>query len=89
MFVLVFDAEQRRLGDVDVAAFDQLVHLAVEEREQQRADVGAVDVGIGHDHDLAVAGARRDRLSSPMPVPMAEIMLRTSSLASTLSSRDL
>ena len=51
----VLDAEQRRLGDVDVAAFDQLEHLAVEEREQQRADVRAVDVGIGHDDDAAVA----------------------------------
>ena len=55
MFDLVADAEQRRLGDVDVAAFDQLVHLAVEEREQQRADVRAVDVGVGHDDDAAVA----------------------------------
>ena len=31
------------------------IHLAVEEREQQRADVGAVDVGVGHDDDLVVA----------------------------------
>ncbi len=53
--LLVADAEQRGLGDVDVAAFDQLVHLAVEEREEQRADVGAVDVGVGHDDDAAVA----------------------------------
>ena len=52
---LAADAEQRRLGDVDVAGGDQVVHLAVEEGEQQRADVGAVDVGVGHDHDAAVA----------------------------------
>ena len=55
MFVLVLDAEQRRLGDVDVAALHQLEHLPVEEREEQRADVRAVDVGIGHDDDLVVA----------------------------------
>ena len=54
-FLLVPHAEQRRLGHVDVAAFDQVVHLAVEERQQQRADVRAVDVGVGHDDDLAVA----------------------------------
>ena len=52
---LVLHAEQRRLGDVDIAPCDQLVHLPIEEREQQRADVRAVDVGVGHDHDLAVA----------------------------------
>ena len=54
-FLLVPHAEQRRLGHVDVAAFDQVVHLAVEEGQQQRADVRAVDVGVGHDDDLAVA----------------------------------
>ena len=35
--------------------FDQLRHLPVEEGEQQRADMGAVDVGVGHDDDLVVA----------------------------------
>ena len=49
------DLVERRLGDVDVAAIDQLAHLAVEEGQQQRADVGAVDVGVGHDDDLVVA----------------------------------
>jgi hypothetical protein len=51
----VLDLVQRRLRDVDVAALDQLGHLAVEEREQQRADVAAVDVGVGHDDDAVVA----------------------------------
>ena len=30
---------QRRLRDVDVTAFDELGHLPVEKRQQQRADV--------------------------------------------------
>ena len=47
---------ERRLGDVDVAGLDQLLHLAEEQREDERADVGAVDVGVGHQHDLVVAG---------------------------------
>jgi hypothetical protein len=51
----VLDLVQRRLGDVDVAALDQLGHLAVEEGEQQGADVGAVDVGVGHQDDAVVA----------------------------------
>ena len=38
-----------------MAVVDQLRHLAVEERDQQRGDVGAVDVGVGHDDDLLVA----------------------------------
>ena len=50
---------ERRLGDVEVALLHQLRHLPVEEREQQRADVGAVDVGVGHDDDLVVAQLRQ------------------------------
>ena len=34
---------------------DQARHLAEEEGQQQRADVGAVDIGVGHDDDLVVA----------------------------------
>src|SRR5471032_1787323 len=49
------DLVQRRLRDVDVAALDQLRHLAVEQGQQQGADVGAVDVRIGHDDDAVVA----------------------------------
>src|SRR5471032_1184518 len=49
------DLVQRRLRDVDVAALDQLRHLAVEQGQQQGADVGAVDVRIGHDDDTVVA----------------------------------
>ena len=51
----LLDAVQRRLRDVDVAALDQLLHVAEEERQQQRADVRAVHVGVGHQDDLAVA----------------------------------
>src|SRR5205823_1416765 len=36
-------------------AVDDLAHLTIEEGEQQRADVRAVDVGIRHDDDLVVA----------------------------------
>ncbi len=46
---------ERRLRDVEMAALDQLLHLPVEEREQQRADVAAVDVGVAHDDDAVVA----------------------------------
>ncbi len=46
---------QRRLGNIDVAALDQFGHLAVEEGQQQGADVRAVHVGVGHDDDAVVA----------------------------------
>ena len=57
--LLALDLEERRLRDVDEALADQLGHLAEEERQQQRADVRAVDVRIGHDDDLVVASAAR------------------------------
>src|SRR6266542_1950070 len=46
---------QRRLRDVDVATLNQLGHLPVEKRQQQRADVRAVDIGVGHDDDAVIA----------------------------------
>ncbi len=49
---------ERRLGDVKVPLGDQAGHLAVEERHQEGPDVRAVDVGVAHHHDLAVAPLR-------------------------------
>ena len=46
---------ERRLRDIEVAALDQRRHLAEEERQQQRADMRAVDVGVGHQDDLVIA----------------------------------
>ena len=51
----VFDFIERRLRDVDVAAFDQVRHLTIKEGQEQSSDVGAVDVGVGHDDDAVVA----------------------------------
>ena len=51
----LLDLVERRLRDVDVVALDQLRHVAEEEGEQQGADVRAVDVGVGHEDDFAVA----------------------------------
>ena len=50
-------AVERWQGQEQVAAGDQARHLAEEERHQQAGDVGAVDVGIGHDHDALIAQA--------------------------------
>ena len=46
---------KRRLRNVNVAPLHQLRHLAVEKRQQQRADVRAVHVGVCHDDDAVVA----------------------------------
>ena len=46
---------ERRLRDEEMAAVDDLAHLAIEERQQQRADMRAVDVGVRHDDDLVIA----------------------------------
>ena len=53
--LLALDEVERRAGDVNLALLHELRHLPVKERQQQRADVGAVHVGIGHDDDAAVA----------------------------------
>ena len=55
LLLAVFGFIQRRLGDIDIAALHQLRHLAVEKSEQQRADMRAVHIGIGHDDDAVVA----------------------------------
>ena len=46
-----------------MAGGDQLVHLPIEKGQQQGPDVRAIDIGVGHDHDLVVP-------------PLAEIGLR-------------
>ena len=87
LVLAVLDLVQRRLRDVDVAALDQLGHLAVEERQQQRADVRAVDVGVGHDDDAVVAQlVGVEVLARPMPVPSAVMSVRISSLAAASRS---
>ena len=55
LLVALRELVERRLGDVDVAGLDQLLHLAEQQREDQRADVRAVDVGVRHQDDLVVA----------------------------------
>ncbi len=52
------DAVKRRLRDINVTVLDELRHLPVEKREQQRADVRAVHVGVGHDDDFVIAQLR-------------------------------
>jgi hypothetical protein len=56
LLLLAFlDLVQRRLGDIDVAALDQLRQLTEEEGQQQGTDVRTVDVSIGHDDDVVIA----------------------------------
>ena len=45
---------QGRHGGVDVAVLDQRPHIPEEEGQQQRADMSAVHIGIGHDDDLVI-----------------------------------
>jgi len=48
------EAVERRLREVEVAVFHEARHLLEEEGHQQRGDVGAVDIGVGHDDDAVV-----------------------------------
>jgi hypothetical protein len=67
----------------------ELGHLAVEEGQQQRADVGAVHVRVGHDDDAVVAQLVGVEVVAaralPMPVPNAVISVRISLLVSSFS----
>ena len=53
--VLLLQTVERRAGNVDIAAVDELGHEAEEEGQQQDGDVCTIDVGIGHDDDAVVA----------------------------------
>ncbi len=75
---------ERRLRQVDVAGLDERPHEAEQQRQQQGRDVLAVDVGVGHQHDLVVPQPSSMSNSSPMPVPNAEIIACTSLLPSAL-----
>ncbi len=55
LFLAPLHFEQRWLCDIDVSLLNQLGHLTIEESEQQRSDVGTVDVGVGHQNDLVIA----------------------------------
>ena len=48
------DAMQRWDSRIYVAGFNQRPHIPVEQREQQDADMRAVNIGIGHHDDLVV-----------------------------------
>ena len=49
------DAIERRLSDINMSACHQISHMAEQERQQQRSNVTAVDVGVSHYDDLAIA----------------------------------
>src|SRR3712207_7237966 len=65
---------QRRLGDVDEPRLHQSPQEPEQEGQQQGPDVGAVDVGVGHDHDLVVPG-------------LSEVEVRSEEHTSELQSR--
>ena len=46
---------ERRLRNVEMTTINDLAHLPIKKRQKQRADVGAVNVGIRHDDNLVVA----------------------------------
>src|SRR5690606_27359945 len=54
-FLTFLNQIKRRQRDVDITLLDQVAHIAEEEREDERPDVAAVHVRIGHDYDLVIA----------------------------------
>ena len=50
--------EERGLGDVEMPSLDELLHLPVEEGQEQGADVAAVHVRVAHHDDAVVTQLR-------------------------------
>src|SRR5690606_38073231 len=51
----LLDLIQWRLSDIDVPFFDQRAEVSIKERQKERTDVRAVDVGICGNNDLVIA----------------------------------
>ena len=67
LHLALLDLEERRLRDVEVARVDDRIHVTEEEGQQQRPDVGAVDVGVGHQDELVIAQLAEVELFRPDP----------------------
>ena len=53
--IALFDEIERRLGNVNIAALYHRPHVPIEERQQQRANMASVNIGIGHADDFVIA----------------------------------
>ncbi len=62
-------AVQRRLSNVQVPASNQVRHVAVKERQQQRTDMRPVNVRVGHDDNLVVAQLVQAKILTANPRP--------------------
>ena len=59
----LLDLVERRLSDVDEAGVNQRLHLAEQQSQDQGADVGAVNVGVGHQNNLVITGVFEVKLA--------------------------
>ena len=48
-------AIERRLRNVDIPIEDELLQVAIEEGQEQGADVTAVHIRVGHENDAVIA----------------------------------
>ena len=53
-FLFLLYSVERRLSYINAAVFDERSQVSEDECQQQRSNVAAVYVGIGHDDDFAV-----------------------------------
>src|SRR5450432_1247320 len=50
-FSLIFDRIERRAGDIDMTALDQIAEVLMEQRQKQALNMQAIHVGISGDND--------------------------------------
>ena len=55
MLLALGDLIEGRLGNINVAAFNQLPHLAEKEGQQQGTDVRAIHIPVGHNDNLVIS----------------------------------
>ena len=55
LVIAALGAVKRWLGDIEISAINDFGHLTEKEGQQQRSNMAAVDIGVGHDDDLVIA----------------------------------
>ena len=58
MLFALADLIKRRLRNENMTMLNERLHIAIEEGQKKRTDMGTIDIGIGHDDDLAITALR-------------------------------
>ena len=63
------DTVKRRLRNIDEVIFHESWHMAIEECQKKCTNMGAIDIGIGHDDDFMIPKLFKIEIVLPNPAP--------------------